>query len=123
MAEVLGSWTLNYLPEAGGRVTGTLTVSDEDVRFVALYDSSNATILKGIVGSLGAFAASGGHATYMYDKDSEIELVLPSAEIKGTDAVRKGLMKRVVIAMENGERFVFDYGLLSVKKIVAAIKG
>lgn len=123
MAEELGSWTINYLPEEGGRVTGTLTVSGEDVRFVALYDSSNATILKGIVASVGAFAASGGHATYLHDKESEVELVLPRAEISGTEAARKGLMKRVVITMENDQRFEFDHGMLSVKKIVAAIKG
>ena len=53
MAEELVSWTINYLPEAGGARLAPLTVSDGDVRFDALYDSCNATILEGIVGSLG----------------------------------------------------------------------
>ncbi len=56
-------WTLNYLPSDGGRLTGRLSVGSEDVRFSALYDSSNSEIIKGIAGALGLFAASGGHAS------------------------------------------------------------
>ena len=36
-------------------------------------------------------------------------------------AAKKGLMKRAVVTMTNDEEFVFDYGMLSVKKLVAAI--
>ena len=32
-------------------------------------------------------------------------------------------MKQVVVTMTDGQRFVFEYGVLSVKKIVAAING
>ncbi len=31
-------------------------------------------------------------------------------------------MKQAVVTMNNGEEFVFDYGLLSVKNLVAAIE-
>jgi len=33
------------------------------------------------------------------------------------------MMKRAVITMNDGNTFVFDYGMLSTKKLVAAING
>jgi hypothetical protein len=33
------------------------------------------------------------------------------------------MMKRVVVTMNNGEEFVFDYGMLSVKNLVSTIQG
>ena len=116
-------WTINYLPSEGGRLTGRLRVATDDVRFTALYDSSNSEIIKGIAGSLGAFAASGGHVTYVHDTETEFEIVLPRTEITSAVQAKKGMMKRAVITMEDGSEFVFDYGMLSTKKLVAAING
>jgi len=117
------TWTINYLPEEGGRLTGKLTVGDDEVRFDALYDSSNAEVIKGILGSVGAFAATGGHAVYIHNTDTEFEVVLPRAEIASAEQARKGMMKRAVITMNDGSSFVFDYGMLSTKKLVAAMNG
>jgi hypothetical protein len=89
MASEPESWTLNYLPEGGGRILGTLSVSGEAVTF-----------------------ESG---------DLEDEIVLPCAEIAGAEAARRRLMNRVVVTMKDGRSFVFEYGLLSVKRIVEAI--
>jgi hypothetical protein len=115
------TWTINLEPEEGGRVTGELTVDDENVRFVALYDSSNATILKSIAGALGSFAASGGHATYLRNTDTELELSLPKTEIASTTTAKKMLAKRVIVTMKSGHKFVFNYGMLSVDKLAEAI--
>lgn len=122
MAEVLGEWTINYLPEEGGRYTGTLSVSDENVGFTSLYESSNKTIVKAIFADVGSFAAAGGHTVYRYSNDEEARIDLPVSELAGAEAVKKGLMSRAVITMSGGETFVFDYGMLSVKKLVAAIE-
>jgi len=80
---------LNYLPADGGRLTGQLKVGSEEVRFVTLYDSSNKEILKGITGSIGAFAASGGNVAYVHNTDTEFEIVLPRAEITSAVAAKK----------------------------------
>ena len=117
------TWTINYLPEEGGRLTGKLTVGDEDVRFSALYDSSNTEVIKGIFGSIGTFVGTGGHVMYIHNTDTEFEVVLPRAEIASAEQAKKGMMKRAVITMNNGSSFVFDYGMLSTKKLVAAING
>lgn len=114
-------WTINYLPTDGGRLTGKLKIGDDDVRFVTLYDSSNKEILKGITGSIGAFAASGGHVAYIHNTDTDFEVVLPRAEIASAVAAKKGMMKRVLITMSDGSEFLFDYGMLSTKNLVAAL--
>jgi len=114
-------WTINYLPADGGRLTGKLNVGDVEVRFTTLYDSSNKEIIKGITGALGVFAASGGHASYVHNTDTDFEVVLPKAEIVSAVQAKKGMMKRAVITMSDGSEFVFDYGMLSTKKLVAAI--
>jgi len=33
MSNTIDTWTLNFRPEGGGRITGSLTVTDEDVQF------------------------------------------------------------------------------------------
>lgn len=116
------TWTLNYLPPEGGRFTGKLAVNEEGLRFDTLYESSNKTIVKAIFVDVATFAAAGGHTVYRYSNDDEATVELPAAEISAVKAAKKGMMKRAVVTMDNGEEFVFDYGMLSVKKLVAAIE-
>ncbi|MCP3998881.1 MAG: hypothetical protein GY722_28020, partial [bacterium] len=115
------TWTINYLPADGGRITGKLQVTDSEVRFDALYDSSNAEVLKGILGAATSLAASGGHMAYLRDTDTEFTVALPRAEIASAEQAKKGLMKRAVITMNEGSVFTFDYGMLSPKKLIAAL--
>ncbi len=93
------------------------------VRFDALYDSSNKEILKGLLGTATALAASGGHVAYLHDTDTEFTIALPRVDIASAEQAKKGLMMRAVITMNDGPVFVFDYGLLSPKKLIATING
>ena len=122
MAQELGEWTINYIPEEGGRYTGKLTLTAEKLLFKSLYESSNKTIVKAIFLDVGTFAAAGGHTVYRYSNDDEATVDLPVAEIARVEASKKGMMKRAVVTMQGGETFVFDYGMLSVKKLVATIE-
>ncbi len=122
MAQELGNWVVNYLPDEGGRYTGKLKLTDEKIVFVSLYESSNKTIVKAIFLDVGSFAAAGGHSVYRYSNDDEARVELPVSEITGVKATKKGLLKQAVVTMQGGEEFVFDYGMLSVKKIVEAIE-
>ena len=115
------SWTVNYLPTDGGRITGKISVGSEDVRFEGLYDSSNKEIIKGIFGAAASMAASGGHVAYINDTDTDFTIVLPRSGIASAQQVKKGLMKRAVVTMSDGTEFTFDYGMLSPKKLVAAL--
>lgn len=114
------TWTINYLPH-DGRLTGKLHVRDDEVAFEALYDSSFKTIAKNIGLAAGALAASGGHLTYLRDNGEEAEVVIPTGSITEARAAKKGLMKRVVIQLTDGSEHTFEYGMLSVKKLVDAV--
>ena len=116
------TWTINYEPEAGGRLTGKLTVDDEQLRFVALYDSSNAEGLKIIVGAIDDLVGTGGFFSHAGDDDSDLELVLPKSEIAEVSTKKKMLAKRVLVTMKSGEQFVFNYGVLSVDNLAKAIE-
>jgi hypothetical protein len=59
---------------------------------------------------------------YRYSNDKTAYVKLPAAEIAKVEAVKKGFMKRAVVTMENGEEFIFDYGMLKVTELVAAIE-
>ncbi len=115
-------WTINYIPEEGGRYTGKIRVSEEEIRFVSLYESGNKTIVKAIFLDVATFAAAGGHMVYRYSNDKEAVVAMPVGEITSVKAAKKGLFKRVVITMKNKEVFTFDYGLLSVVKLVESIQ-
>ncbi|RKX78633.1 MAG: hypothetical protein DRP70_11375 [Spirochaetes bacterium] len=114
-------WVINYIPEEGGRYTGKIKVSEEELRFVSLYESSNKTIVKAIFLDVATFASAGGHTVYRYSNNDEAIVALPAGEIANVTAAKKGLFKRAVITMKDGQVFVFDYGLLSVGKLVERI--
>ena len=121
MSDNLGSWTINYLPEEGGRYTGSLEVNESGLHFDTLYESSNKTIVKAIFLDVATFTAAGGHTVYRYSNDEKATVDLPAPDISGVTATKSGMMKQAVVTMQNGEKFVFDYGMLSVKKLVATI--
>ncbi|HEC10739.1 MAG TPA: hypothetical protein ENI86_14425 [Acidimicrobiales bacterium] len=122
MSTGTATWTINYVPAEGGRFTGNLSVDAEGVRFETLYESSNSTIVKAIFADVSTFALAGGHTVYRYSNDRTATVQLPAAEIAAVTPHKKGLKKRIAITMSNGEEFVFDYGMLSVNKLVAAIQ-
>ena len=115
------TWTINYEPVDGGRFTGKLTVDDEKLTFVSLYDSSNAVIAKSIAGVVGSVVATGGNMAYISNNDAEMTVSLPKSEIDNTKVKKKLLAKRVIVTMKDGQCFTFNYGALSVDKLAAAI--
>jgi len=102
----LGTWTLNYLPQGGGRYTGPLTVTDLRLLFKATFDTSAVGALKELI---------------IY-KDTHGYLVIPKNRIKSV-AKKSGLLKKqVLVTLDNGDVHTFDYGMLSIEKLAAAIE-
>jgi len=116
-------WTINFLPEEGGRITGKLALTDDDLVYKGLYDSSNAQVVKGIGLALGTFAVSGGHASYFHNTDTDFGFTLPRTDIAGAELRKKGFMKQAIVTMNDGSAFVFDYGMLNPKNLIAQING
>lgn len=103
---VLGEWTMNYLPPTGGRYTGKLTVSDRRMCFAATFDTS----LRGTLAQLVLVTGAEGYVE------------IPKSSITAVEAQRSLLRKRVLVTLDDGSRHTFDYGALSVDKVVAAIE-
>ncbi len=114
-------WSINFLPQEGGRITGKLKLTDDFLVYRGLYDSSNAQVIKGIGLALGTYAASGGHASYFHNTDTDFGFTLPRVDVAGAEMRKRGLMKQAVVSMNDGSTFVFDYGMLSPKNLIAAI--
>ena len=102
----LGNWTLNYVPPDGGRYLGKLVVTSARLLFDAQFDTSLTGALKELM------IVSGSHGY----------ISIPKSAIQSV-AVKSGFFKKkVTISLANGQEHVFDYGMMSVKKIAAAIE-
>jgi len=101
----LGSWTVNYKPPEGGRYTGKLFVTSQRLLYDAKFDTS-------ISGSL--------ESLIRVDLRSEGYLEIPRERIasSGLDGRSK-----VLVTLDDGSEHRFDYGIMSAKKIAAAIQG
>ena len=99
----IGSWTVNYKPPGGGRFTGKLYVTNQRLLYDAKFDSSVSGVLNDLVSvRLG----------------SEGELIIAKADIQtsGLDGRSK-----VLVTLTDGSEHRFDYGIMSAKKVAAAI--
>ena len=102
----LGSWTLNYVPPEGGRYTGKLTVTDRRLLFDARFDTSLSGTLRELV------IVAGSHGYVAIEKSA----------IRNVEVKSGMLKKKVIVTLEDGREHTFDYGMLSVAKIAAAIE-
>jgi hypothetical protein len=118
---VSATWTLNYEPTEGGRFTGKLTLHPDRLHFSALYESSNEVLIKAVVGAAVTAAATGAHVAYIRNNSSQLEVELPRDEIARIESRNSFFAKRVLIHMRDGSLFTFNYGMLSTKKLLAAL--
>lgn len=102
----LGDWTINYLPPGGGRYLGKLVVTDRRLLFDAKFDTSVTGALKELI------ITSGSHGY----------LSIPKASIQSVDVKSGFFKKKVIVTLQDGNPHTFDYGMMSVKKVAAAIE-
>jgi len=103
---LIGNWTIVYKPPAGGMYNGKLYVTDKRL----LYDAKFDMTVKGVIEEV-FFLIIGSHEY----------LVLPKDRIKDVLTKSTFLKKQIFIIMDNDEEHIFDYGMLSIKKIAEAI--
>lgn len=102
----LGTWTIMYLPPAGGRHNGILNVTDRRLVYDAKFDVS----------------ASGVIDQALFQQyGSDIYVVIPRERIARVEAKKSLLAKKVVITLDDGQQHVFSYGMMSVDKLLSAI--
>ena len=100
------TWTILYVPPFGGKYNGKLTVTNKRLIYEAKYEAS-------ILGTIAATSA--------YAPNSLGYSILPKEDILTVETAKNFLSKKVILSMKNGEKHIFDYGMLNIDKVAAAI--
>jgi hypothetical protein len=100
--QLLGHWTLFYIPPDGSKYNGKLTVTNQRILYDAKLDAS-------LIGVLGNRAASGS-------------LEIDKGDITNVEVQKKLLSKKAILTLSDGSKHTFDYGALNIDKCVAAIE-
>lgn len=104
--QIIDSWTLNFMPTEGGRYTGDFYVTDKKVFYDAKFDMSFRGILKEA-----AFVQFG----------SEGHMTVPRDGIERVEVKKSFFKKSIILHLKDGTELSFNYGMLSVDKIAAAL--
>ncbi|MBK6936754.1 MAG: hypothetical protein IPH18_07585 [Chitinophagaceae bacterium] len=104
--QVIDTWTLLYSPPGGGKFNGKLTVTNKRLLYDAQYDVS----AKGLL-SEAMFAKWG----------SEGYLEIIKSDITDVKAEKSFLAKKAILTLSDGSKHTFNYGMLSIDKVITAI--
>jgi len=104
---LIDTWTIIYKPHSGGAYNGKLHVTDKKLVYDAQFDMS----VKGLIRE--SFTMVIG--SYMY-------VAIPKDQIKNMEVKTSFLKKQIILTLDNDEKHIFDYGMLSVKKLAEAIE-
>ena len=121
---IIGTWTLNCIPFDSSKFLGKLFVTSNSFYFDAQFDSSLSGLLKSLVTSA---VVESGHSllvasSILEDWKGKGYMVVDKKTIKNIEEKSSFFKKTVVLTLEDDSKIIFDYGLLSVKKLVEAIK-
>ena len=121
---LIGTWTINCIPFSTGRMLGKLHVTDKTLYYDAQYDMSIEGVIESVMTS--AVAAS-GHSLLVTREicdqwKSKGYLELPKSDIDGITEQSSFFKKKLILILKDKQTVVFDYGMLSVKKLKAAIE-
>jgi hypothetical protein len=103
---VIDTWTILYIPPGGGKFNGKLMVTNKRLLYDAKYDVS----AKGLL-SEAMFAKWGSEGFLEIDKQ----------DIKDVTTEKSFLAKKIILTLGDGSKHIFNYGVLNIDKVVAAI--
>ncbi len=102
---LIDTWTIMYSPPGGGRYNGKLHVTNQRLLYDAKYDIS----AKGLL-SEALFVKWG----------SEGYLTISKSEITDIKTEKSFLAKKMLLTLTDGSVHTFNYGALSIDKLVKA---
>jgi len=105
--ELIDTWTIIYKPHGGGAYNGKLHVTDKKLIYDAQFDMS----VKGLIRESLTFVVG----SYMY-------VAIPKEQIKNIEEKTSFFKKQIILTLDNDEKHIFDYGMLSIKKVAEAIR-
>ena len=102
----IDTWTIFYSPSVEKKFNGKLTVTNKRLIYRTLYDA--------------AYNPASYHVAF--DKeDKDIIFSFNKADIARVDTQKSFLAKKVIITLSDGSKHEFNYGVMSVDKLVDAI--
>ncbi|MGC4104016.1 hypothetical protein [Ferruginibacter sp.] len=102
----IDTWAIFYTPSEGKKFNGKLTVTNKRLIYRTLYDA--------------AYNPASYHVAF--DKeDKDIVFSINKADIARVDTQKSFFAKKVMITLSDGSKHEFNYGVMSVDKLVDAI--
>lgn len=103
----IDSWTLLYTPPTGGKYNGKLLVTNQRL----IYDAKLDVSAKGLVDEL-LFVKLGSAAC----------VIIPKERIRSVERKKSLFAKQVVLTLDDHSQHVFNYGMLNIDPVAAAIE-
>ena len=104
--KTIGTWTMIYETDKGGKFNGKLTVTTKRLLYDAKFDVSAKGLLEEAL-----FVKWG----------SEDFIIIPKDRIAQVEVNKKFFAKKVIITLDNGTKHTFNYGMLNVDSAAQAI--
>ncbi|HLP13765.1 MAG TPA: hypothetical protein VK177_17660 [Flavobacteriales bacterium] len=105
--EKINNWTLLYSPPTGGKYNGKLVVTNKRLLYDAKFDVS----AKGLV-----------EEALFVKYGSEAFVSIPKERIKSITPEKSFFAKKAVIELDNGDKHIFNYGMLNIDPVIEAMK-
>ena len=104
--KIIDTWTLLYIPPAGGKFNGKCAITNKRIFYDALLDYSAA----GIASSF-----------FFIESGSKGYLLIPKSSIKNTEVKKSFLNKSVMLTIDDWQVHTFSYGAMNIDKVVDAL--
>jgi hypothetical protein len=120
---LLGKWTLNYIPSTGKRYLGKLSITNKRILFFAQFDVG--AIAKATAGLMGAAAVAGAlglNNAWVKCEENLVSYAIPKTSIRQVEPRKSFFSKSVKLTLDNGSVHIFHYGIMPITKLVAAIQ-
>ena len=107
LESAIDTWSILYLPPGGGKYSGKLTITNKRL----LYDTRFDVDAKGLLPD-DMYIKWGREGYVEIFKSDIIDLIVEKTV----------LVKKAIITLSDGTKHTFNYGVLNIDKVVAAIK-
>ena len=98
---IIDTWSINYISPVGEKAIGKLNVTNQRLVFLPQHDAAYLSLS-------------------IYNKNGLINL--NRTEIKNVNVQKSFFSKKVLVTMADSSTHVFDYGVMNIDKLVAAIQ-
>ncbi len=103
----INTWSILYVPPGGGKYNGKLTITNKRLLYDTRFDESARGLLP-------------DEMYAKWGKDGYVEIF--KSDIKAVKVEKSVLVKKAIITLADGTRHTFNYGVLNIDKVVAAIE-